>query len=144
MDLTLGAYSTALSGFREEDVAAGCAEAMRSGGAFPPSSAELCRFVSEAAERRSRAQSYVSDNRVPELRLPPPQSHDYTDAELADFSLDINVRGTRYVMREANGTPLTIPFGYPGGGKPTFHGYVTPSEARTYPYAANYSPAQRA
>ena len=139
MDLTLEAYLTALSGFREDDISSGCAKAMRSGGAFPPSSAELCQLVAGSAESRIRSEAYANDRRSPQPRLAPPPRHDYTDAELADFALDINVRGAQYVMREINGSPLTIPPGYPGAGKPTFHGYVTPSEARTYPRSLSWS-----
>lgn len=135
MDLTLAAYSAALSGFHDADIAAGCARAMRAGGAFPPSSAELCKFVGDAAESRARADAYARDRRVPQLRLAPPPRHDYTDAELADFSLEINVRGAPYVCRMIGDQPLTIPPGYPGAGKPTFYGYLTPGEARTYPGA---------
>ena len=108
---------------------------MRSGRAFPPSSAELCKLVGDAAESRVRAEVHARDRRVPQLRLPPPPRHDYTDVELADFSLDINVRGAPYVCRMIGDQPLTIPPGYPGAGRPTFYGYLTPGEARTYPVA---------
>lgn len=118
--------------FSSRQVSSACEALQRRNQPFPPSAGELHQQCVLIAEQERRAEEWARDRRVPQVRLPPPR-HDYTPEELADFSLDINVRGARYVCREVDGVPLIIPPGYPGAGKPTYYGYVTPSEARTYP-----------
>jgi len=61
-----------------------------------------------------------------------PSRNGFTLAQLADWECIVNRPGVLpYTFRvDENGLPLTIPFGYNGGGQRVEYGYLTTKEAR--------------
>lgn len=115
------------------------------GSAFPPSADELFAECQKraAAEKADRDWRAAGAPKVPPLRLPPPQKHGYSLAQLADWTLVINGGGRLYAQRvDADGAPLRIPAGYPGAGQPATWGYLTPAEAEANRSSRRKAPAR--
>jgi hypothetical protein len=161
MALMISTYLETTASFPSELFSNACNNLSRRGSPYAPSAGEIYEECSRLAaiefqnraptvprlpkpdypaehraamvERLTRASADIKSGRW----LPPDQmKHGYTAAQLADFSLILNIpRHPEYVMRtDSDGVPLVIPAHLPGGGKKVCYGYLTPMEAQQPPH----------
>lgn len=137
------AYLETVQGFSSQVVSNACDQMRRSKSPFPPSAGELYDACAEIMRHeRERIEWEKTKHFVPTLRLPQPKPGTWTDEDLANWSLVINAPGRPYVSRMKGGAYLMIPPEYPGGGNPTFYGYLTPRESKEAARAQRQFPTQ--
>lgn len=157
MAMMISAYLETTRGFHSGVFSNACETLSKRNSPFPPSAGELHSECSRIAaddfkahhpepkrlprpdyssEHRAAMQKRLvalsADMQAGRMERPHECGHGYSADQLSDWSLIINAPGREpYIMRvDADGLPLTIPVGYPGGGQKVKWGYLTPFEAK--------------
>ena len=124
------AYMDTVREFSSDVVSEACDRMRRRSEPFPPTAGELFEACGDVLHQRREVQRRRDEPVMVAMpRLPRPPAPVWSEGHLADWTLVINAPGLPYVSRAIGDAPMKIPVGYPGEGRETFYGYLTPREA---------------